>query len=54
MRAAEHWRLQGLNKLEIRLNFLPQFHKLCFLSLCSQADVLGAAGSAGGAPFSMV
>lgn len=34
MRAAEHWRLQGLNKLETRLNFLPQFHKLCFLSRC--------------------
>lgn len=41
MRAAEHWRLQGLNKLEIRLNFLPQFHKLHFLSLHSQPGMLG-------------
>ena len=44
MKAAEHWRLQGLNKLEIRLNFLPQFHKLRFLSLRSQPGALGCHG----------
>lgn len=44
MRAAEHWRLQGLNKLEIRLNFLPQFHELCFLSLRSRPGMLGWRG----------
>ena len=44
MRAAEHWRLQGLNKLEIRLNFLPQFHKLRFLSLRSRPGALGCRG----------
>lgn len=40
MRAAERWRLQGLNKLETRLNFLPQFHKLCFLSRCCRLGTL--------------
>lgn len=41
LRAAEDWRLQSLNKLEIRLNFLPQFHKLCFLRLGSRPGALG-------------
>lgn len=47
MRAAQHWRLESLNKLEIRLNFLPQFHKLYFLSLRSQAGALGCRGQLG-------
>lgn len=42
--AAEHWRLQSLNKLEIRLNFLPQFHKLRFLHLLSRPGMLSAQG----------
>lgn len=46
-RAAEHWRLQSLNKLEIRLNFLPQFHKLRFLRLLSRPDMLSAMGNSG-------
>lgn len=50
-RAAEHWRLQSLNKLEIRLNFLPQFHKLRFLRL--QACSVPGAALAQGMPLSL-
>lgn len=34
--------MQSLNKLEIRLNFLPQFHKLRFLRLLGRPGMLSA------------